>query len=240
MLCAQWSAEWPAGLKQAVIKHYGDHYGGVRPGLSLVGSRTFASHSDIESFGVFTDWPHQPRLLCSLKVTLSDFPSAAAFNNTSATSAPPSAIIAQGRSHAPVEPFAVVALTTLPHWAGYSSLCQRQRDKCYNYVNSVQPECFSRWNIANWTAFWRILSAPRSWMISPSKLRVHIFTHCFYHIAPLCVCLSMHMCIILKEWVPGAAFGFAQALLLLPGLKDLTGALRPNWTVCVVLSGLKD
>lgn len=157
--------------------------------------------------------------LHSLKVTLSDFPSAAAVNNTSATSAPPSAIIVQGRWHAPVEPFAVVALTTLSHWAGYSSLCQRQRDKCYNYVNSVQPECFSRWNIANWTAFWRILSALRSWMISPSKLRVHSFTHCFYHIAPLCVCLSMHMCIILKEWVPGAAFGFGKSSTPVTRLK---------------------
>lgn len=49
----------------------------------------------------------------------------------------------------------------------------------------------------------------------------------------------MHMCIILKEWVPGAAFGFGKSSTPVTRLKGSQERSGPNWTVCVVLSGLK-
>lgn len=138
MLRAQWSAEI-----------------GASPQLSR--SYTWSLRWTLTCSGICmsTDWPHLPVLL--LQASLNDLPSAPAVNDTSITSAPPSAIISQGRWHAPVEPFAVVALTTVLSLGGFRSLFQRRCDKCYNYVNSGQPKCFCRWNIANW----RILLAFR-------------------------------------------------------------------------------
>lgn len=189
-----------------------------------------------------------------LQALLNDLPSAPAVNDTSITSAPPSAIISQGRWHAPVEPFAVVALTTIFSLGGLRSLCQRRCDKCYNYVNSVQPKCFCRWNIANWTAFWRILSALsfcydlrfKFHLICPSKPHLHIFTHCFitwlnYVYSCLCICAfwkhnNPYAWRGPRGWFPQLSFALAWAPLLLQGLKDITGARRSklNHMCCVM------
>ena len=88
----------------------------------------------------------------SWQTWLYDFPSAPGVNATSATSAPPSRIISQGQWHAPVEPSPQLPWRLFSHWAGYLSLSQWWCDKCYNYVNSVQPKCFCKLNIASWKA----------------------------------------------------------------------------------------
>lgn len=93
-----------------------------------------------------------PTAMYSWQTWLYDFPSAPGVNATSATSAPPSRIISQGQWHAPVEPSPQLPWRLFSHWAGYLSLSQWWCDKCYNYVNSVQPKCFCKLNIASWKA----------------------------------------------------------------------------------------
>lgn len=220
--------KWVLPHSWAVVKH--DHSDGDWPAAAsvcLLNGLTYLSCSVL------------------LQASLNDLPSAPAVNGTSITSAPPSAIISQGRWHAPVEPFAVVALTTVLSLGRYRSLCKRRCDKCYNYVNSVQPKCFCRWNIANWTAFWQILSALtfccdlrfKFHLICPSKPHLYIFS-CVYS----CHCI----CAFWKHnnpwrqgargWLPQLRLALAWALLLLRGLKDLTGGRRSklNRTRCVM------
>lgn len=89
-----------------------------------------------------------------------------AVNVTSATSAPPSPIISQGQWHAPVEPSPQLPWQLFSHWAGYLSLSQWWCDKCHNYVNSVQPKCFCRLNIASWKALGPMLSALEFFLVN--------------------------------------------------------------------------
>lgn len=105
-------------------------------------------------------WPHLPALQCTLH-RLNDFPSAPGVDITSATSAPPSLSISQGQWHSPVEPSPQLPWQLFSQWAEYCSLSQWWSNKCYNYVNSVQPKCFCRLNIASWKALGPALSAPK-------------------------------------------------------------------------------
>lgn len=93
---------------------------------------------------------------------LFDFPSAPVVDIPPATSAPPSPSVSQGQWHSPVEPLPQLPWQQISHWAEYHSLSQRWCNKCYNYVNSIQPKCFCRSNIARWKASGPMLSALKS------------------------------------------------------------------------------
>lgn len=84
----------------------------------------------------------------SLQPKLSDFPSTPGIDFLSYVC--PSLSVSQGEWHAPVEPLPQLPWQLFSHWAGHNSLSQWWCDKCYNYVNSVQPKCFCRLNIASW------------------------------------------------------------------------------------------
>lgn len=95
----------------------------------------------------------QTYLDCSVELReRNSMTSLASFDIASATSATPSPIVSQGRWHALVEPSPQLPWQLFFHWAGYRLLSRWWRDKCYNYVNSVQPKCFCRLNIAGWKA----------------------------------------------------------------------------------------
>lgn len=106
----------------------------------------------------------QTYLDCSVELReRNSMTSLASFDIASATSATPSLIVSQGRRHALVEPLPQLPWQLFFHWAGYRLLSQWWCDKCYNYVNSVQPKCFCRLNIAGW-------KAPSLTLMQPSLL----------------------------------------------------------------------
>lgn len=106
----------------------------------------------------------QTYLDCSVELReRNSMTSLASFDIASATSATPSLIVSQGRWHALVEPLPQLPWQLFFHWAGYRLLSQWWCDKCYNYVNSVQPKCFCRLNIAGW-------KAPSLMLMQPSLL----------------------------------------------------------------------
>lgn len=163
------------------------------------------------------------------------------------------AIISQGQWHVPIELFVIVALTTVLSLGWCCSLCKRRCAKCYNYVNSVQPKCFCRWSIAKWTAFWRIFSALgfSGYLTFKFHLYVplnHIFTSSHIVLSNGSILVTPVFAYVHSESIPnpyswrrGPRGWFAQlhlalarALLLLRGLKDITGVHKSklNHTRC--------
>lgn len=97
----------------------------------------------------------------------------------------PSLLLSQGQWHALIEPLPQLPWRLFSHWAGHHSLSQWWCDKCYNYVNSVQPKCFCRLNIASWKPLSVMLSALRSAAKNPSFVAALLHTSDSFFCSPV-------------------------------------------------------
>lgn len=91
----------------------------------------------------YFNWPHLPALHCTLNRDDEMISHQLPLLMSPRRSRPLLPMIMfQGQWHAPIEPLPKLPWQLFSDWAGYLTLSQWWCDKCHNYVNSVQSDCF--------------------------------------------------------------------------------------------------